>query len=141
MRIAGIVFLVIFYRLNYKMKSKTKISKQIEKKTNPELVETIKSAKKTNGWLEIASILSSPRKRRINLNLDKINKLSEDKDIIVVPGKILSQGEIDKKIKLIAFSFSDTALEKIKKTGIEYSTIQEEIKKNPEAKGIKILKE
>lgn len=122
------------------MKSKTKISKQIKKKTNPELVETIISAKKNNSWLEVASILSGTRKARNNLNLEQINEKSDDKEIVVIPGKILSKGELNKKIKIIGLSFSEGACKKLKESGIEYSTIKEEIKKNPQAKGIKILK-
>ncbi len=121
------------------MKSKTKIEKQLKRKTNPKLVETILKAKKNEKWLKIANLLSRPRKQRINLNLDKINELVEEGENIVIPGKVLSQGKIDKKINLIALDFSENALEKISKKGIKYQTILEEIKKNPEAKGIKII--
>ena len=67
-----------------------------QRKTNSELVETIKTAKKNKAWLSIGGILAGPRKNWSNLNLNKINKDAEDKKIIVVPGKVLSQGEIDK---------------------------------------------
>ena len=122
------------------MKSKTKISKQALRKQNPELVETIKLAKKNTIWTEVAALLAGPRNSRINLNLDKINELSEDNEKIVISGKVLSQGRIDKKIKIIAFSFSETALDKLKNSGIEVSTIKKEIENNPDAKDIKIIK-
>ena len=122
------------------MKSKALIEKQLEKKTNPELVKTIIEAKKKKNWLEVAAMLSSPRTKRVNINLDKINNEAKGGEIVVVAGKVLSQGELDKMIKVVALSFSKMAKEKISKTNGEASTILEEIKKNPEAKNVRFLK-
>ena len=122
---------------NKMTKSKTKISKQAERKTNPLLVEIINSAKKNNSWKEIAEKLASPRKNRKNINVSEINKTEGD---VIVVGKVLSQGDIHKKRKIVALNFSKKAEEKLKKAGCEVITISEEIKKNPEMKGLKILK-
>ena len=121
------------------MKTKSKIEKQLQRKTNSVLVETIIACKKNKAWLKIAEILSGPRKNRTNLNLEELNKKIKDEKTVVVPGKILSQGELDKKIKIVALGFSEKAKEKLKKSGTETLIILEEIKKNPEAKGVKIL--
>jgi len=122
------------------MKNKTKIDKQLERKNNPELVRTIIEAKKKDRWFEIASILSSPRIKRTNLNLDKINKETKEGETITIPGKVLSQGKIDKKIKVVALDFSGKAKEKLLNAGCEVSNILDEIKSNPDAKGIRILR-
>ncbi len=121
------------------MKTKSKIEKQLQRKTNSVLVETIIACKKNKNWIKVAEILSGPRKNRINLNLEELNKKVKDEKIVVVAGKILSQGELDKKIKIVALGFSEKAKEKLDKSGSEALTILEEIKKNPEAKGVKIL--
>ncbi len=123
------------------MKSRTLIEKQLQKKRNQELVETLIAAKKKEGWLEIAGIVSGSRRKRINLNLNEINKQVKKGEKIVVPGKVLSQGNIDKKIKIVALNFSEKAKEKLLKSGCEVSSILEEIKSNPSAEGIKILRE
>ena len=122
------------------MKTKTKINKQLQKKSNKELVETIIAAKKKEKWLGIAEILSGPRRKSVNLNLDEIDKKIGKEEIIVVPGKVLSSGELNKKVKIVALSFSEKAKEKLEKAKIPTSYIIEEIKKNPEGKGIQILK-
>jgi len=122
------------------MKSKTQIEKQLEKKTNPELVKTIIEAKKKKNWLGLAAALSSPRANRANMNLSKINDEAKEGEIVVIAGKVLSQGELDKKIKVVALSFSAMAKEKIAKAKGEALTILEEIKKNPEAKNVRFLK-
>ena len=121
------------------VKSKTKISRQTQRKLNPELVETIKIAKKYKAWLKVAGFLSSSRRLKIAVNLDKINKEAGAGDIIVVPGKVLSIGDVDKKIKVAGFGFSAKAKEKLKKSGCEAVSILEEIKSNKEAKAVKIL--
>ncbi len=123
------------------IKSKTLIEKQLQKKNNPELVETLIKAKKGEKWLEVAGIISGSRRKRTNLNLDEINKeIKKDGEKILVPGKVLSQGEINKKVKVIALSFSKKAQEKLLKSGCQTSTILEEIKLNPSAEGFRILK-
>ena len=122
------------------MKTKSKIEKQLQRKTNSILVETIIACKKNKAWLKVAEILSGPRKNRTNINLEGLNKKIKDEKIIVIPGKVLSQGELDKKIKIVALGFSEKAEEKLKKSGTETLIILEEIKKNPEAKGVKILR-
>ena len=121
------------------MKSKTKIEKQLERKMNQDLVDTIIFTKKNKNWKRVAEILSSSRKNRVDLNLEDINKEAVEGKTFVVPGKVLSQGEISKKVKICALDFSDKAKEKLLKSKCEISSILEEIKKNPDAKGIKIL--
>jgi large subunit ribosomal protein L18e len=121
------------------MKTKTKIDKQIQKKSNKELVETIIAAKKKDEWLKVARILSGPRRKAVSLNLEEINENSKDGEIIIIPGKVLSQGEISKKIKIVALGFSKKAEEKLLKSKIPSLSIIEEIKKNPHIKRCRIL--
>jgi len=121
------------------MKTKTKIGKQLKRKRNPELRETILAAKKEDKWVRIAGILSGPRRKSISLNLEEINKNSKDGEILIIPGKVLSQGEINKKIKIVAQSFSKEAKEKLEKAKIPTSDIIKEIKNNPGMKKCRVL--
>ncbi len=121
------------------MKNNTKIENQLKRKTNPELVKTIIAAKKKENWRKIGEILSGPRNRWKNLNIKKINKEVKEGEKVIVLGKVLSQGELNKKIKIIALNFSRNAKEKILKAKGEISNIINEIKKNPEMKGLRIL--
>jgi len=122
------------------MKTKAQIERQLKKKTNSMLVDTIILAKKSKAWQGVASVLSYPRRKRIEKNIGEISEQSKVGEIVIIPGKVLSMGEIDKKIKISALYFSEKAKEKLNKAGCETITILEEIKKNPDAKGIKILK-
>lgn len=122
------------------MISKTKISKRNEKKRNPELVETVNLCKKNEAWINLCKDLLVSKRKRTNINLERINKESKDGDIIIIPGKVLSQGEITKKIKIVALKYSENAQEKLSKAKIDYSYITDELKKNQKMQGVKILK-
>ena len=120
--------------------SKTKIKKNLKRKTNLELAETIKLSSKNPAWIKLSKILSSPKSNYSELNLSKIDSETTEGDTIVIPGKVLSKGKISKKVRICSLSISLPALEKLKQTKSEYATILEEIKKNPKAEGIKILR-
>ena len=120
------------------IKSKVKIEKQLKKKTAPKLMKTIILAKKNPKWREVASILTGPRKKRKNVNLKDLENFSSDS--IVVCGKVLSEGEISKKKKIVALGFSEKARKKLLEAGCELKEITEEINLNKNAKGIQILK-
>jgi len=121
------------------MKTKSKIGKQLERKQSPELVETILAAKKNKNWLKLAHILTSPRRKSLSFNLSKINEKVGEAKKIIIPGKVLSQGDFDKKVKIIALKFSGKAKERLLKSKIDFSTILEEIKSNPEMKDVQVI--
>jgi len=92
-------------------------------KSNENLIGLIRELKKksidekANIWKSIALHLESPKQNRKTVNLYKIDKFSNGKEIIVVPGKVLGTGDVTKKINVYAFKFSQSALEKINKNG------------------------
>lgn len=109
----------------------------MKRKINPELVETIQLAKKSN--LEIAKLLSGPTRKRIKKNLEEINEKAKENETIIIPGKVLGQGNINKKIKIIALDFSESAEKKLKKVKCEIRTIKQELEKNKKLEG-RVLK-
>ncbi len=122
------------------MISKTKLQTRLERKKNPVLVETLRECKKSGNdkWMKIGQVLSGSTSKRPSVNLSELEKVKGE--VIVVPGKILSQGELNKKVKVVAFGFSKSAKEKLNKVKIEFKTILEEIKSNPNADKVEILK-
>ena len=120
------------------IKSKTKIEAQLTGKTNPELIETVILAKKNAAWNELAGLLTTPGRNKTNVNLTVLENI--DAEAICVPGKVLSDGIITKKKKIIAFKFSEKAEKKLKAAGCETVLIKDEIKNNKEMKGVAILR-
>ncbi len=90
-------------------------------------------------WNRVYELLSRPARKRVVVNLSKINRYAEDGDVIVVPGKVLGAGELEKKVTIAAFSFSYSALEKINNAGGKAVHILELVKENPKGKGLKII--
>lgn len=88
----------------------------------PEKIETINALKtlskgKGNAFKVIAKTLKMPRRKAVCVNLSKISKYSKPNSVVVVPGKVLASGELKHKIDLVALSFSQVALNKIKASG------------------------
>jgi len=118
---------------------KTQIEKKLKRKTNEYLVDTIIACKKSEPWILVAKKISKPRRIMSDLNLDEIDKMSKDNDTIIIPGKVLGYGSIKKKIKISALSYSESAKKKLRDKKIEFNLIIDQIKSDPDAKGIKIL--
>lgn len=91
-----------------------------------------------NIWKRIATDLEMSTNQRRIVNLSKIDRYCSDGDIVVVPGKVLSMGELTKKVTVAAYSFSGNAFEKINKVG-KAIYIDELVKKNPKGSKVKII--
>ena len=89
-------------------------------------------------WKRIASDLEKPARNRRLVNVYKVDKYAKDGEVIVVPGKVCGEGELSKKVTVAAFKFSDSAREKITKSG-KAITIQELMKDNPKGQKVRIL--
>lgn len=118
----------------------TKLKRRASKKTSPVLSETLLEARKNKAWNEVAGMLSGPTRNYISKNLFEIDKETSAGDTVVVVGKVLSSGELTKKLRICAIAVSEDAAEKSKESKSEIVSILEEIKKNPKAEGIKLLK-
>ncbi|MEM2099392.1 MAG: 50S ribosomal protein L18e [Candidatus Bathyarchaeia archaeon] len=116
------------------------------KSTNPERIQLInflkKQAKeaKANIWRDVAENLAKPNKRRIAVNLSQINRTTNKKAIIVVPGKVLGTGTLDHPVTVAAFSVSEKAKEKLAKAKANFLSIQELVKENPKGTNVLIIR-
>lgn len=113
--------------------------------TNPELMRLIrllrKAAKENEAsiWKAIAENLAKPRRKRIAVNVSRINRYTKDGDEVVVPGKVLGAGLITHPVKVAALDFSDQARQKIIKARGKCLSIPELIKANPKGSNVKII--
>ena len=94
--------------------------------------------KKVKIWKRIAEDLEKPTRARRIVNLYKLAKNTKEKDVVIVPGKVLGTGELDHSVSVAAFSFSDDATRKIALKG-KVLTIKEIMKSNPDGKNIRIM--
>jgi len=90
-------------------------------------------------WKRIASELEGPTDSRRAVNLSRIDKYARSNEIVVVPGKVLSMGNLSKKITIAAYTFSKPAKEKITSSGGKAITIYDLLKDNPKGSKVRII--
>jgi large subunit ribosomal protein L18e len=116
------------------------------KSTNPELVQLIRFLKKqgrekqANIWLDVAEHLAKPKAQRVAVNLSRINRHTEKRDVIVVPGKVLGAGALNHPVTVAAFGASEKAKEKLAAAKAKYLSIPELVEKNPKGANVKIIR-
>src|SRR3989338_3095258 len=77
------------------------------------ILELEPKARESRLWFRVLEDVMKPTRSRRIVNLYKINKSAQEGETILVPGKVLSVGTIDKKIVVAAMNFSSQAQEKI----------------------------
>jgi large subunit ribosomal protein L18e len=113
--------------------------------TNPELASLIRLLGKKSReneakiWRDVARRLSSSRRRRVAVNVSRLNRCTQQRETVVVPGKVLGAGKIDHAVRVAAFAFSDQAKFKILKARGKCFSIPDLVKKNPKGTGVKII--
>ena len=113
--------------------------------TNPELTSLIRLLRKKSReneakiWRDVARRLSSSRRRRVAVNVSRLNRCTQRRETVVVSGKVLGAGKIDHAVRVAAFAFSDRAKFKILKARGKCLSIPDLVKKNPKGTGVKII--
>ena len=90
-------------------------------------------------WKRVSKKLSGPRSNRVEANLYRINSKTKKDDVIVIPGKVLGNGELDHKVTIACLACSKPAKKKIEASGSKLLTIEELFEENPEGKNVKIF--
>ena len=100
-----------------------------------------KLANKENAkvWKEVAYYLGKPRRERVIVNVGKIQKLAKEGETIIIPGKLLAGGLLNKKVTVVFYQASKEALRKLEKAGARGVTIEEYIKENPKGSNTRIF--
>ena len=90
-------------------------------------------------WKKVAIDLEKPTRQRRIVNLSKINRYTKENEIVVVPGKVLGSGDLNHKVTISAYQFSEQAKDKIEKTGSKILTLLELSKEKPNGKRLRII--
>jgi len=113
--------------------------------TNPELISTArllrKKARENSApiWRDVADRLSSCRRRRVTINIGRLNRHVKDGETVVVPGKVLGAGALDHAVFVAAFAFSEEAEAKILRAKGKCFSISELAEANPSGSNVRIL--
>ena len=114
-------------------------------KTNPRLsslIADLKSAARSSGgavWGDVAERLQKPRRTHAEVNLGRIERYAQEDETVVVPGKVLGSGVLQKDVTVAAVDFSGTAETKIDKVG-EAVSLEQAIENNPEGSHVRVIR-
>jgi large subunit ribosomal protein L18e len=113
---------------------------------NTVLIKTINALKEASVekeqplWMALAEELDKSKRRRVVVNLSRIDRYAEEGEVVVVPGKVLASGFLNKPMKIVAFSFSKGAEEKIQWAKGETMSITELLESSIKPSQIRIMK-
>lgn len=111
-------------------------------KTNPSTLKLIEELKKhstnekSSFWKRIVKELQKSTRKVREVNLDKLNNVTRKDEMVFVPGKVLGKGDLNHKLTIAAFSFTESAREKLKGNII---SVYDLMKKDPKGKKIRII--
>ncbi|ACV48699.1 MULTISPECIES: 50S ribosomal protein L18e [Halomicrobium] len=112
-------------------------------KTNPRLsslIADLKSAARSGAdvWGDIAERLEKPRRTHAEVNLGRIERYAQEDETVIVPGKVLGSGVLQKDVTVAAVDFSGTAEKKIDQVG-EAVSLETAVEQNPEGSEVRII--
>lgn len=105
-------------------------------------IRLLRKEAKVNGakiWRYVAELLERPTRRRVAVNVSKINRCTKDGDVVVVPGKVLGSGLLNHRVTVAAMTFSKGALMKIRVAGGRAMHILELVRENPKGSYVKVI--
>ncbi|MDG6925538.1 MAG: 50S ribosomal protein L18e [Nitrososphaerota archaeon] len=91
-------------------------------------------------WRDAAQALSAPKSTETIVNISRLARIGDGKSPMFVPGKVLGTGPLDRKLIVGAFSFSESARNKIESAGGEALEIQEFVDRYPKGSGVLLVK-
>ncbi len=113
-------------------------------KTNPVLRNTIakleEAGRKNDAsvYTRAAEELKKSEKNKVEVNVSRIQRHAEDGDTVLVPGKLLGSGRLDKDVEVAAFDATSSAKKIVKESG-DFKFIEDLVKENPEGKKVKLM--
>ena len=119
--------------------------KRINRKSNSTLVKTIvelKEASRKNEaplWRSIANRLEGSSRNWPSVNVSKLEYNVNKNGKAIVPGKLMGTGIVTKKMTIAAYSFTDSAKEKIQSAGGKCLTYNEMIKATPKGTDVMVI--
>jgi len=114
-------------------------------KTNPVLRDTIASLEEAGRkndaavYKDAAEALQKANRKQAEVNLSKIQRHADDGDTVLVPGKVLGSGRLDKDVTVAAFQFTRSARKAINGAGtVEH--IEDLVDENPDGTQVRLIK-
>ncbi|WP_458206525.1 50S ribosomal protein L18e [Haladaptatus sp. NG-SE-30] len=115
-------------------------------KTNPRLSSLIAELKSVSRdsdadvWNDVATRLEKPRSSHAEVNLGRIERYAQEDETVVVPGKVLGSGVLQKNVTVAAVDFSSTAETKIEQANGESIKLEQAIEQYPKGSNVRVIR-
>jgi large subunit ribosomal protein L18e len=114
-------------------------------KENSELVRLLVELRRASRtrkapiWSAAADRLERPRHRVRPVNVGHLERLAEADETVLVPGKLLSEGKLSKKLTVAAFAYSKDARSKIHAAGGVAISVHDLLRTRPDGAGVRLV--
>lgn len=114
-------------------------------KTNPRLTSLITELKSVsretgaNVWSDVAARLEKPRGTHAEVNLGRIERYAIEDETVVVPGKVLGSGVLQKNVTVAAVDFSRTAETKIEQANGKAIRLEQAAQQYPDGTNVRVI--
>jgi large subunit ribosomal protein L18e len=116
-----------------------------EDKNNPRLRELIRElrakgdGKKGPVWRAVARKLDTPRHKARPINVGHLERVAKAREVIVIPSKLLAEGDLTKPLTVVALGWSEEAGRKVLAAGGELKSLSDMLHENPKGTGVRLI--
>ncbi len=103
-------------------------------------LEKLGKKNKVGLWVTASKLLALPRRRCVAVNVSKVEKSVSEKEIALVPGKLLGDGVIERKLTIAAYVWTPGAKKRIESAGGSLLSIDELVDRNPKGTDVRIIR-
>ena len=115
------------------------------RKENSELVRLVGELRRTARahqvalWTAVADRLERSRHQVRPVNVGHLERLARSDETVIVPGKLLADGLLTKRLTVAAFSYSAEARSKVQAAGGVALSLQDLVKSRADGGGVRLL--
>jgi len=90
-------------------------------------------------WATAADRLERSRHQVVPVNVGHLERLVAAEETVLVPGKLLAEGKLSKKLTVAAFAYSKEARSKIHAAGGVAISVHDLLKTKPDGAGVRLF--
>lgn len=98
-----------------------------------------KQGKKHAVWARVAELVARPARKRVEVTLKKLSRVSKKGETVIIPGKLLATGVLGHALHVACFKASKQAALLVHKAGGKVMTISALMKVNPAGSKTRIV--
>ncbi|MFB6111342.1 MAG: 50S ribosomal protein L18e [Halobacteriaceae archaeon] len=107
------------------------------------LIASLKATARDGGadvWADVAERLEKPRRTHAEVNLSRIERYANEEETVVVPGKVLGSGVLQKDVTVAAVDFSSSAETKIERADGQALPLERALEEMPEGHNVRVIR-